>query len=180
MAHDNNTSTIEEQEHEVFPMRYLIVRPENGGVRDLFRFMAWGDRASGLRFLESSEDNLLGAVVGEEVWGGDHRWVIVVSILVRKLIALFGKPMEWTGYIVDFLLNLLYLNGNFLGLFYNLIHGTLYHYHLVEFLYVLAVFVFSKVRPVLIWNAVTIIFVLLLCFVAQNRICLFLCDCSFL
>ena len=110
-------------------LRYLIVRPEKGGIGDLFRYAVMGNVVSGLTFLDCSDDGVL----DEEVT--DYRWVIVVSIIVRKIIALFGKPMEWTGYLVEFILNLLSENGNLFGLFYNLVHGNsntspLYIFHM--------------------------------------------------
>ncbi|KAG8367096.1 hypothetical protein BUALT_Bualt16G0037100 [Buddleja alternifolia] len=109
---------------------FLVVRHENGGLWDLFKFMVFDNLESGGKFLESS--NCGGVVVGEEVWewegGGevtsDHRWVIVVSIIVRKIIKVLGKPMEWFGYFVEFFLNLLSLNGNFLGLLNKILHGN--------------------------------------------------------
>ncbi|XP_039145466.1 triacylglycerol lipase OBL1-like [Dioscorea cayenensis subsp. rotundata] len=55
---------------------------------------------------------------------GDQRWVILVSIIIRKIIALFRKPMEWSGFIIEFLLNLISLNGGFLGLLINLLSGN--------------------------------------------------------
>ncbi|KAL5583341.1 hypothetical protein UlMin_015783 [Ulmus minor] len=97
--------------------RYLIVRPDKGRLRDLFRYAAFGDIGGGAAFLETSD---AGVLAGEAT---DHRWVIVVSIIVRKVISFFGKPMEWTGYIVEFILNLLSENGNLIGLLYNLFHG---------------------------------------------------------
>ncbi|XAR49818.1 Triacylglycerol lipase [Bertholletia excelsa] len=103
--------------------RYLIIRPENGGIRDLFRFLLFADRASASKFLQGSDDG----VVSEALWGGrrgampDHRWVIFVSIIFRKIISLFAKPMEWIGYLFEFLLNLLSDNGSLLGLLYNLL-----------------------------------------------------------
>ncbi|XP_050382222.1 triacylglycerol lipase OBL1-like [Argentina anserina] len=97
---------------------YLIVRPEKGGFWDLAKYTVLGDIRSGVRFLEGSDEQVLGGVAEGQ------RWVIVVSIIVRKIIALFGKPMEWTGYVVDFILNLLSLNGNLLGLLSNVVHGT--------------------------------------------------------
>lgn len=93
---------------EVEGGRFLIVRPERGGVGDLLRYA--GGRGGGARFLEASDDGVLGAEAA------DHRWVIVVSVVVRKLIGLFGKPLEWTGFVVDFLLNLLSENGGLSGL----------------------------------------------------------------
>jgi hypothetical protein len=53
----------------------------------------------------------------------DHRWVIVVSILVRKIIRLLRTPMEFTGFVVDFFLNLFSANGGFFGLLLRLIQG---------------------------------------------------------
>lgn len=99
-------------------LRYLIVRPEKGGIRDLFRYTVLADIDCGVRFLESSDEKVVGRVAAV------HRWVIVVSLIVRKIIAVFGKPLEWTGYVVDFILNLLSLNGDFTGLLFNLLRGT--------------------------------------------------------
>lgn len=100
-------------------LSYLIIRPEKGGIGDLYRYMVRADIASGLRFLEGSDEAMVGKVAA------DHRWVILVSIIVRKIIAFFGKPMQWTGYAIDFFLNLLSLNGNLSGLLYNLLRGKL-------------------------------------------------------
>ncbi|XP_051119090.1 triacylglycerol lipase OBL1 isoform X2 [Andrographis paniculata] len=104
---------------------FLIVRDENGGVFDLFKFLAWNDAQSGAKFLVGGGGG--GGWSGEELisgGGGDHRWVIVVSIIVRKIIKIFGKPMEWMGCALEFVLNLLSLNGNFLGLLNRFLHGT--------------------------------------------------------
>lgn len=98
--------------------RYLIVRPENGGIADLVRGLVRGGEATAVKFVESSDEDLLGAVAV------DHRWVILVSVIACKIIAVFGKPMEWTGCLVEFLLNLFSQNGSLLGLLYNLLHGT--------------------------------------------------------
>ncbi|XP_009796494.1 triacylglycerol lipase OBL1 [Nicotiana sylvestris] len=121
--------------------RFLIVSHKNGGIWDLVRFGVWGNKESGDKFLQYSaggggvlEEHLVRADDSGGSGGGgpggdsggevpDHRWVIFVSIIVRKLIAIFGKPMEWTGYLVEFFLNLFSLNGNFLGLAYNILHG---------------------------------------------------------
>ncbi|CAI9753691.1 unnamed protein product [Fraxinus pennsylvanica] len=99
---------------------FLIVKPENGGIWDLFKFLAMNNQQSVAKFLEGSHGN--GGVFEEEV-NSDNRWVIVVSIIARKVVKMFGKPLEWTGYLVEFILNLLSLNGNFLGLAYRILHG---------------------------------------------------------
>ncbi|XP_019418708.1 PREDICTED: uncharacterized protein LOC109329483 [Lupinus angustifolius] len=46
-----------------------------------------------------------------------------MSIIVRKIIGFFAKPMQWFGFFVDFMLNLFPHNGNLLGLLHNFIHG---------------------------------------------------------
>ncbi|KAM1113422.1 hypothetical protein ACFX2B_045543 [Malus domestica] len=117
---DNNQSRFGVDDHDGGDdeFRYLIVRPEKGGVRDLFRYSVLADVDSGARFLESSDEEAVGGVA--EV----HRWVIVVSIIARKIIGFFGKPMEWTGYVVDFILNLLSLNGGVFGLLTAPLRGT--------------------------------------------------------
>ncbi|GFY97269.1 alpha/beta-Hydrolases superfamily protein [Actinidia rufa] len=113
-------------------LRYMILRPENGGIRDLLRFLVSADRASAAKFVETSDEDavaaeFLGSGGDDDGDGGDvppdHRWVIFVSIVIRKVIALFGKPLEWSGYLFEFFLNLLSENGNLLGLLYNLLFG---------------------------------------------------------
>ncbi|KAI3463181.1 hypothetical protein Pfo_019844 [Paulownia fortunei] len=110
---------------------FLIVRHENGAILDLFKFLVFNDQESGAKFLESCHGDgvFQEELLGDGGGGGgevtpDHRWVIVVSIIVRKIIKVFGKPMEWAGYLVEFILNLLSLNGNFLGLLYKILHGN--------------------------------------------------------
>lgn len=105
---------------------FLIVKPENGGILDLFKFLALNNQQSVAKFLEGSHGD--GVVVFEEEVNGDNRWGIVVSIIARKVIKIFGKPLEWTGYLVEFILNLLSLNGNFLGLAYRILHGKMLNF----------------------------------------------------
>lgn len=109
---------------------YLIVQPEIGRITDLLTYGIFGNKASGAKFLHSSHQHIiqeeLSSVGGSGQEPGespDHRWVIIVSIIMRKLIKIFDKPMEWTGYVVDFILNLLSLNGNLLGFLANLLQG---------------------------------------------------------
>ncbi|KAG5538056.1 hypothetical protein RHGRI_025220 [Rhododendron griersonianum] len=106
--------------------RYLIVRPQNGGITDLVRFLVSTDKASAAKFIETSDSGTFAA----ELLGGDdggitpdHRWVIFVSIVVRKIISVFGKPMEWSGCLFEFFLNFMSDNGGMLGLLWNLLHG---------------------------------------------------------
>lgn len=124
MADNGMMDTAEEGGGETCDFGYLILRPDGGGLVDLARFLVSGGNAR--RFLQSSEEE-------EEDGGGlgpipdDHRWVILVSILVRRIIAFFGKPMAWCGMLVEFLLNLLSLNGGLRGLLLSLLSGFQYY-----------------------------------------------------
>ncbi|XP_021720363.1 uncharacterized protein LOC110688007 [Chenopodium quinoa] len=115
--------------------RYMIVRPEKAGIRDLWKFWRKGDIKSGSKFILSNsccDDDVIQEDDYEELdleeWrllfdGKDNRWVIIVSILVRRLIKLFGKPLELIGNFVDFSLNLLSLNCNLFRLASNFLQG---------------------------------------------------------
>jgi hypothetical protein len=95
--------------------RYLIVRPEKGRFTDLFRYALLG---------ANDEDNRSQITTSSVDVDVDRRWVILVSILVLKLIALFAIPMYWTGRFLDFFLNLISLNGgSFFTLLHNFLHG---------------------------------------------------------
>lgn len=104
-----------------FDSRYLIVNPENGGMVDLLKYLLLGDISSGVKFLEAEAEAVPVLVVEE---AADHRWVIAVSIIARKIIGFLAKPMEYTGFVVDFTLNLLSQNRNIFGLLYNLLRGN--------------------------------------------------------
>ncbi|KAI4329009.1 hypothetical protein L6164_021316 [Bauhinia variegata] len=107
-----------------FGLRYLIVNPEKGGVRDLLKYTVTGDIGSFAKFVDTSDEKE-GNFARMGWVAPDHRWVIVVSIVVRKILACFAKPLKWTGYLVDFLLNLLSQNGGLFGLIYNIFRGAL-------------------------------------------------------
>ncbi|KAK7834167.1 hypothetical protein CFP56_024876 [Quercus suber] len=95
-----------------------VERERHGRLTTFNSTLMSTDLASGLSFLEGSDQELVERVAA------DHRWVILVSLILRKLIAFFAKPMEWTGYALDFFLNLLSLNHNLFGLLSNLLQGT--------------------------------------------------------
>lgn len=115
--HGNNGETDQGNSGD---FRYFIVKPQNGGFGDLVRFLRKKDVESSAKFVEISDDGVLEEEDGDTP---GHRWVIFVSIVARKIIAVFGKPMEWFGYLLEFFLNLLSLNGGFLGLPFNFLSG---------------------------------------------------------
>ncbi|WOL08516.1 hypothetical protein Cni_G17269 [Canna indica] len=116
----NNGVKTATQDGETCEFKYLMVKPCDGSLTDLFHFLVSG--AKSYKFLKTSKDENEGER-GLGPISGDHRLVILVSILVRRIIAAFGKPMEWCGILVEFLLNLLLLNGGLRCLFFNLFSG---------------------------------------------------------
>jgi hypothetical protein len=74
-------------------LSYLIVRPEKGGIGDLYRYLVRAVMASGVAFLEGSDEGLVGAAAA------DHRWVILVSIIVRKIlfVSLSNLPLRFSS-----------------------------------------------------------------------------------
>ncbi|KAL6010466.1 hypothetical protein ACLOJK_000899 [Asimina triloba] len=94
---------------------YLIVWPQKGRLMDVLYFLTSPAGPQETAFLERSDE--LGPIPG------DHRWIIAVSIIVRRIIAFFRKPVEFFGFLVEYVLNLLSENGNLPGLLYNLVRG---------------------------------------------------------
>ena len=82
----------------------------------LLRFLVWAD---GPTFLQSSGTHT------SALGGEDHRWMIVVVVILKRMISMSALSMKWIGYSVEFVLNLLYVNGNLIGLLFNFIQGTI-------------------------------------------------------
>ncbi|XXG81558.1 hypothetical protein AAC387_Pa09g2156 [Persea americana] len=111
-----STSSSSSEEEETSNGRYLIVWPHRGPLSDVLRFLIWNDGPLITSIIESS-DNMSG------LNGGDHRWIIVISIIIRRILSFIGKPLERMGFFIEFFLNLLSENGNILGLVYNIVRG---------------------------------------------------------
>ncbi|PKI50439.1 hypothetical protein CRG98_029189 [Punica granatum] len=73
---------------------------------------------SGAKLLKSFGEGLLTTVAS------DHRWVIVVSIIMRKVLGVFRKPTEWTSFLVEFFLDLLPSNGSLFRFLLNFACGV--------------------------------------------------------
>ncbi|MFS7974686.1 hypothetical protein Hanom_Chr09g00871631 [Helianthus anomalus] len=132
--------------------RYLIVQPANGGITDLLRYGIFNNKASGSKFLLQHQQQQQQLDDDDD----DKRFVIIVSIIMRKLIKVFGKPMEWTGYVVDFILNLLSLNGGLLPLFANLFQGSIFLIYPIisNFFYVLLYNLLPNLHHMGIYNSI--------------------------
>ncbi|KAL5579692.1 hypothetical protein UlMin_012134 [Ulmus minor] len=88
---------------------FLFVHPERGTLWKLFLYATFCDIDAGRLFLESNDEGLM---LIEAV---DRRKLIVFTIAIRKILSLLNKPMNWTGRIIEFNLNLLS----------NIAHGTM-------------------------------------------------------
>ncbi|KAK9099647.1 hypothetical protein Syun_026692 [Stephania yunnanensis] len=108
--------------------RYEIVRAERGSIADVLRWMLLSDNHAADAFLESSstEWSRSSSSSSDVVYDDDKRWVLMMSVIIRKFIGAMAKPMEWSGWVVEYFLNLLSLNGQLLGLLYNLIFSDAY------------------------------------------------------
>ncbi|KAG8643162.1 triacylglycerol lipase OBL1 [Manihot esculenta] len=101
------------------PPNFLIVNPNKGRKRDIFKYMVGNNTKSGMNFLDSSEETVKG---GAAV---DHRWILLVSIIIRRILALINTPLKYFGYLVDFFLNLISQNGGFCSICSNFLQGKL-------------------------------------------------------
>lgn len=99
------------------PPNFLIVNPNKGRKRDIFKYMVGNNTKSGMNFLDSSEETVKG---GAAV---DHRWILLVSIIIRRILALINTPLKYFGYLVDFFLNLISQNGGFCSICSNFLQG---------------------------------------------------------
>ncbi|NP_001310639.1 uncharacterized LOC8263958 [Ricinus communis] len=98
---------------------FLVVDPKKGRKRDIFKYLVRKDVKSGMSFLDSSEEGVKG---GAAV---DHRWILLVSIIIRRVLALIDTPLKYLGYVIDFFLNLISQNSGFSGILNNFLHGNL-------------------------------------------------------
>ncbi|XP_028209474.1 uncharacterized protein LOC114392507 isoform X2 [Glycine soja] len=101
-----------------FADSYMLLKPEDASFFDLFRVLFKGN-LSQRNFVEShADDDALDESLG-------HRWLIVISILAQKLLQLVAKPLSLFGSCVEFLLNLVALNGGVFSIVLNFLGGKL-------------------------------------------------------
>nr|ACU20453.1 unknown [Glycine max] len=101
-----------------FADSYMLLKPEDASFFDLFRVLFKGN-LSQRNFVESHAD---GDALDESL---GHRWLIVISILAQKLLQLVAKPLPLFGSCVEFLLNLVALNGGGFSIVLNFLGGKL-------------------------------------------------------
>ncbi|WCJ39273.1 alpha/beta-Hydrolases superfamily protein [Euphorbia peplus] len=101
------------------PPSFLIVNPKKGRKRDIMKFLVGKNVKSGMRFLDSSEEGIKGGAVV------DHRWILLLSIIISRILNLLYEPIQYMGYAFDFLLNLISQNNGLFGILINVLTGNL-------------------------------------------------------
>ncbi|OVA15664.1 Lipase [Macleaya cordata] len=104
-----------DEEHE-FCEDYVVLKPDEGGISDLFKFLFSSDIGKS-KFVDCPE--------GKKETEFKRRWLIFLSIVVQKLLSFFKKPLSWFGLGLEMWLNLLIQNRGFTGLLLNLLQGKL-------------------------------------------------------
>lgn len=99
------------------PPTFLIVDPHKGRKRDIFNFLFTKNEWSGMRFLDGSDEGVVRGAVS------DHRWILLVSVIIRRILAFINTPLMYLGYVVDFFLNLISQNGGVSGILCNSLQG---------------------------------------------------------
>ncbi|XXG86679.1 hypothetical protein AAC387_Pa11g1526 [Persea americana] len=101
-------------EPNVFGNNYLVLKPEEGGMRDLFQLLYSRNICRNGRVDSAEGTNL------EEL---NRRWLIFVSLLAQVVLLRLRNPMLWIGSVIEWWPNLLLENTNLQTLLLNLLKG---------------------------------------------------------
>ena len=93
---------------------YLVIRPDKGGVRDLFNILYSG---------KIDENDSVEAPEGTLIIEMRRRYAIFISILLQRILLFWKKPLSWFGTAILFWVNLLWENGSFCSLVCKFIRG---------------------------------------------------------
>uniref|UniRef100_A0A1D1Z4M6 Lipase n=1 Tax=Anthurium amnicola TaxID=1678845 RepID=A0A1D1Z4M6_9ARAE len=96
--------------------KYLIFRPGRVGVLDVLRLLLTSRRFLDYKFVESSDPPL--SVELEDAIPDPN---VVVSALLLKVLHCLRKPLSLLGRLVEYCLNLLCLNGGYIGFLRNIV-----------------------------------------------------------
>lgn len=95
---------------------YLVLKPDEGGMRDLFHL---------LYSRNICRNGRVDCPQGTELNELNRRWLIFVSLLAQVILLHLRKPMSWIGSMLEWWPNLLLDNTNLLTLLLNLLKGDL-------------------------------------------------------
>lgn len=101
-----------------FADSYMLLNPGDAHFFDLLHLLFSGNLGN-RKFVDSSAE---GAYEGSF----RHRWLIFVSVVLQKLLMLLAKPLALFGSTVEFLINLVYLNGGFIMIVVNFLTGNFF------------------------------------------------------
>ncbi|KAJ8637065.1 hypothetical protein MRB53_011332 [Persea americana] len=96
---------------------YMIYRPEEVGCLDLLRICLFKRRLSDCKFVEGSHSQ--GSKLENE--SAKANWIVGFTLIIQKILLLLDVPLRILGFIIEFSLNLLSLNGGFLRLIFRII-----------------------------------------------------------
>lgn len=103
-------------EPNVFSDNYLVLKPEEGGMRDLFQLL-YSRNICRNGHVDCPEGTTL-----EDL---NRRWLIFVSLLAQVVLLRLRNPILWIGSVIEWWPNLLLENTNLQTLLLNLLKGKL-------------------------------------------------------
>ncbi|KAL2931769.1 putative feruloyl esterase A [Bienertia sinuspersici] len=92
---------------------YLLLKPEETSFSDLLLFLVYNER----KLVDCPSK------FQEDVRKLNYRWIVVISALMMKLLQLMKTPMEYIGYLIETLMNLITNYGGLFNLLLNFIKG---------------------------------------------------------
>ncbi|KAL6912071.1 hypothetical protein ACP4OV_000876 [Aristida adscensionis] len=81
---------------------YMVLRPDKGGLGDLFRLL-WSRKVA--------ENAAVDCPAGTEIAEWRRRWAVVVSLVAQLLLLWAKKPVALLGTATEYWMNLLNENG---------------------------------------------------------------------
>lgn len=103
---------------------YLIFHYEKIGFLDILSLIFLRRRLTSYKFVEASNATTL------KLHNARADWVTVLVLLLQKFFALIKKPLKLIGFAVEYVLNLVCINGGILSLIKSLMKGT--HTYLIN------------------------------------------------
>lgn len=100
-----------------FADSYMLLNPNDARFFDLLHVL-YSRNLGNRKFVDSKAE-------GDYEGSFRHRWLIFVSVVLQKLLLLVAKPLALFGSFMEFLLNLVYLNGGFIMIVVNFLTGNL-------------------------------------------------------
>ncbi|CAA6659275.1 unnamed protein product [Spirodela intermedia] len=99
------------------PSKYLICRPERVGILDIFRLLFTSRRFLDYHsFVQSSSPP-----ISAELEAAIPEPNVIISAMLLKILHVLRKPLALLGRMVEYCLNLLCLNGGYMGFLRNIV-----------------------------------------------------------